>query len=334
MRALKTVLFLELWGLNVFAARSAKYCTKNLAPIRGAPRQEHSVVSSANSIYILAGLRGPGEILTPAVEVYHPANDSWTDATPLPFAAHHVNVAVVGDTLYYLGGLFSARGTIFQSVVRADAFRLVPGGGRGWEPVAPMPDARGSAAVGVHGTTVWLAGGLTANMRSIDAVSSYDTVANRWTRHDELRLPEARDHAGSAVVDGVLYLVGGRVGMHTRNRATVLTLNLTALASGAQASWVAKAPMPVARGGLAVAAAGRKIYAFGGEGNRGAAKGVFPDVAVYNIVTDSWEMAAPMTAPRHGFGAASVGDKVYVPGGGARQGGGEALSVNEVYWQC
>jgi N-acetylneuraminic acid mutarotase len=333
MRALKTALFLELWGLDVLASPSAKYCSKNLAPIRGAPRQEHSVVSTANRIYILAGLRGPGEILTPAVEVYHPANDSWTDAAPLPFAAHHVNVAAVGDTLYYLGGLFSAQGTIFQSVVRADAFRLAPGDGK-WKSVAPMPGARGSATVGVHGVTVWLAGGLTAGMRSLDAVSSYDTAADRWTSHEALRLPEARDHAGGAVVDGVFYLVGGRVGSHTRNRATVWALNLTALASGEQVSWVTKAPMPVARGGLAVAAAGRKIYTFGGEGNRRAAKGVFPDVAVYDTATDSWETVTPMTAPRHGFGAASVADKVYVPGGGARQGGGEALAVNEVYWQC
>jgi N-acetylneuraminic acid mutarotase len=338
MRSPKKALFLGVWSLYCLQILTtpARYCVKNLAPIRGAPRQEHSVVSAGNNVYILAGLRGPGETLTAAVEVYHPANDSWTDAPPLPFAAHHVNVAAVDGALYYLGGLFSARGSIFQSVVRPDAYRLEPAGaapGR-WAALAPMPDARGSAAVGVHGRTVWLAGGLTARMRSLDAVSSYDTALDRWTTHGALRLPEARGHAGGAVVDGVFYVVGGRVASHAQNRATVYALNLTALASGAQTSWVAKAPMPVPRGGLAVAAAGEKIYTFGGEGNRASSKGVFSDVAVYDIATDSWETAVPMMAPRHGFGAAFVGDKVYVPGGGARQGGGEALAVNEVYWQC
>ena len=83
--------------------------------------------------------------------------------------------------------------------------------------------------------------------------------------------------------------------------------------------------MPGPRGGLAAAAAGKKIYTFGGEGNRANPKGVFPDVAVYDIVTDSWETAAPMTVPRHGFGAASVGDKVYVPGGGGEASGRSAI---------
>ena len=213
MRGIKTALLLTLWapnGLEVNAAPSAKYCVKTLAPIRGAPRQEHSVVSAGSNIYILAGLRGPGEILTGAVEVYHPSNDSWTETTPLPFAAHHVNVAAVDRTLYYLGGLFSERGTIFSSVVRPDTFRLDAEKNK-WEALAPMPNARGSAAMGVHGGTVWLAGGLSASMRSIDTVSSYDTVANKWTSHDALKLPEARDHAGGAVVDGIFYVVGGRV---------------------------------------------------------------------------------------------------------------------------
>jgi N-acetylneuraminic acid mutarotase len=325
MKALPKFFVLQLWGLSSLqasAAPSGKYCVKTLAPIRGAPRQEHTVVSTKDKVFVLGGLRGPGEILTPAVEVYHTANDSWTETVPLPFGATHINVAAVEDTLYYLGGM-SMRG--------AGTYRLQPGKTQ-WEPLAPMPNARSSAVTVVHGKTIWLAGGMSRGLG--DAVSSYDSVANKWTNYDALRLPEARDHAGGAVVDGIFYLVGGRVLIHTQNRATVFALNLTALASGQEAKWVTKAPMPAPRGGIAVAAAGRKIYVFGGEGNAANPNGVFPDVAVYDVAKDSWDSADPMTMPRHGFGAASVGDKVYVPGGGGRLGGGLPLAVNEAYWQC
>jgi N-acetylneuraminic acid mutarotase len=309
---------LGLSSLQAFAESPGKYCVKNLAPISGAPRQEHAVVSASDKVYVLGGLRGPGEILTPTVEVYHTTNDSWGEVASLPFGATHLNIAAIDDTLYYLGG-------------RGGSYRLQPGKSQ-WESLAPMPNARSSAVTVVHGKTIWLAGGMSWGLG--DAVSSYDSVANKWASHDDLKLPEARDHAGGAVIDGIFYVVGGRVGIHTQNRATVYALNLTALASGENAKWVTKAPMPVPRGGIAVAATSKKIYTFGGEGNAANPNGVFPDVAVYDVANDSWETADPMSAPRHGFGAASVGDKVYVPGGGGRLGGGMPLAVNEVYWQC
>jgi N-acetylneuraminic acid mutarotase len=330
MRIIPTiVVFWSVCGLQAFAA-TQDYCVKALAPIGGGPRQEHSVVAAGDNIYIVAGLRAStiprGDNFTSAVEVYNTVNNSWSEIASLPLAAHHTNVASVDGKVYYLGGLVSPGNSIFTSEATAKSYRYEQAGNK-WEEIAPMPNARGSAAMGVFGKTIYLAGGLLPGMRSVDAVSSYDTVSNKWTDHPDLKLPEARDHAGSAVIDGVMYVVGGRVG---GNRGTVYALNLTSPTP----NWVTKTPMPVARGGLAAASAGKKIYTFGGEGNRASAKGVFADVAVYDTEKDTWETAAPMTAPRHGFGAASIGDKVYVPGGGAQQGGGGPLAVNEVYSAC
>ncbi|KAF2670350.1 galactose oxidase [Microthyrium microscopicum] len=328
---MKTLQLLAVWGLEVVAV-SAAYCVKTLAPIGGGPRQEQSVVAAGDKIYIVAGLRKGaglrGENITSAVEVYDTVKDTWSDVAPLPFAVHHSNVAAVDGKLYYLGGLYSATGSIFPSVVRADSYRYDPTTNK-WEPLAPMPNARGSAAMGVHGKTIYLVGGLLADMQAVDTVSSYDTVTNTWKSLDALKLPEARDHAGSVVVNNTFYLVGGRVGGPWQNRGTVLTLDLKN-----PSTWMPKASMPVARGGLAVAEAAGRIWAFGGEGNKASAKGVFGDVNVYDIKKDTWETAAPMTAPRHGFGAASVGGRVYVPGGGANQGGGGMVDVNEAYYAC
>ena len=59
---------------------------------------------------------------------------------------------------------------------------------------------------------------------------------------------------------------------------------------------------------------------FGGEG-ADSASGVFADIDAYGATLDSWEILPHMTMPRHGLGAATVGDRIYLPGGATRQGG-------------
>jgi hypothetical protein len=58
--------------------------------------------------------------------------------------------------------------------------------------------------------------------------------------------------------------------------------------------------------------------------------GVFPQKEVYDPRTDTWERLAPMPTPRHGIGAAVLGDRIFVPGGAAVQGFG-ATGVHEVF---
>ena len=46
---------------------------------------------------------------------------------------------------------------------------------------------------------------------------------------------------------------------------------------------------------------------------------------------DAWEARAPMTAPRHGMGAAAIGAWTYLAGGGPVQGGGFQSAYNEPF---
>ncbi|HEY3493794.1 MAG TPA: kelch repeat-containing protein, partial [Polyangiaceae bacterium] len=62
----------------------------------------------------------------------------------------------------------------------------------------------------------------------------------------------------------------------------------------------------------------------GGEGNSAAQSGVFPDIEAYDPETDSWERFPPMAVPRHGFAAAALGGRIYLPGGATEQGFGAA----------
>ncbi|KAJ7228068.1 hypothetical protein C8J57DRAFT_1387729 [Mycena rebaudengoi] len=179
----------------------------------------------------------------------------------------------------------------------------------------PAGTARGTAAVGVHGHTVYLAGGLlelnliTGAQPSSAAVSAFNTFTCRWGVLPSL--PEARDHVGGAVIGNMFFVVGGRVN-GVRNVRDTFGLG-----------WVEKAHMPTARGGLSTAVIGDRVYTFGGEGDANLVpNGVYNNVEVYCAGEDRWEVLPPMPHPRHGTDAASIAGRIYIPGGGNVTGAG------------
>ncbi|PWE10290.1 hypothetical protein DD630_28950 [Streptomyces sp. BSE7F] len=232
------------------------------APIASGPRQEHSVAAVGDDVYVIGGIvhDGAGGVTTTGqVDVYDTRRDTWSTAAPLPVAMNHPNVAVVHDRIYVLGGL--SGGSEWQAL--RDCFVYSPRADR-WRRLPPMPRGveRGSAAMGVSGRKILLAGGMRVLVPgagglqdTVATVSAYDVVTGRW---EELpMLPEARDHVGGAVVGETFYVLGGRDRGQVNVRDTVY-----AWEHGAR-RWTERAPMPTARGGIAAAAVGSRIYTFG-----------------------------------------------------------------------
>jgi N-acetylneuraminic acid mutarotase len=83
--------------------------------------------------------------------------------------------------------------------------------------------------------------------------------------------------------------------------------------------------MPRAAAGLAAAAAGGKLYAFGGEGG----PGVIPNCWIYDPGADQWSPGPDMRTPRHGLAGLAIDDRVYAIGGGAKESGGQVTDVAE-----
>ncbi|CAI6314507.1 unnamed protein product [Periconia digitata] len=319
---------------------------QTLAPIPTYPRQEHTTVFlPPSTIVILGGIIPandttvfPPVLTTPIMQFYSIPNNTWTtpNATspaPMPHALNHLNAAVVDDKIYVLGGMQETntpslgrawRGTpsSYMYDPEADTWTPLPAG------LAAADETRGSAAVGVYNATIFLAGGVTdlefygnASQRSVRAVSAFDTVSRSWVALPEKarNLPEARDHAGAAVVGSKMYILGGRAFGQENVKDTVFVLDLEDLAAGWRTS---SARMPTARGGVSTGVVGTKVYTLGGEGNVGSESGVFNEVEVFDTVDECWEAVDEgMKVPRHGTYAVGVGDRVYVPGGGIMQSG-------------
>jgi N-acetylneuraminic acid mutarotase len=309
-----------------FVVASGNYCWKSLQPIAGGTRQEHSTGAAGNKILIIGGMVNGDSI--DKVEIYDTQKDSWSNGPPLPVAMHHPNIASIDDNIYVLGGLTGKTWAPTGKSFRYDAAANI------WVELAEMTNnPSGSSVLGVSGKTVYVAGGLQANganRTSGRALASYDIASNTWTSH-QVRLPEGRDHAGGGLVDGVLYVIGGRLGTPTATRGTTLALNFTADSP----KWVEKAPITTKRGGFPSVVVGKKIFTFGGEGNSApGSKGVFPEVEVYDTTTDKWTSLPTLKTPRHGFQGAVIEKTIYLPGGGTAGGPLGPVATNEAFVPC
>lgn len=286
------------------------------APAIGSgPLQETAAVALDGRIYVLGGLTG---LLTfsEKVWVYDVVGRAWSNAPDLPRQAHHVNAAVVGDTIYVTGALVSLT---FAPI--GDVWAYTPAVDAGWRTLASMPAGaeRGSSVVGVVGGKIYLAGGLRGE--AVADVSSYDPASGTWDVALP-PLPEPRDHGCGGVIGGKFYVVGGR-------QREIASHSPRAFEYTPGSAWVEKAAMPTTRGGMGCGVINDRLYVVGGEGNVAAPSGVFPQTEVFDPVADRWQSLELMLTPRHGMGAAVWEGALYVPGGASNESFGP-VDVHEV----
>ncbi len=206
-----------------------------------------------------------------------------------------------------------------------------------WTEGADLQVARAEGISAVVDHKMYLIGGrvrATENARlfndHIDSVRNevFDPATGRWSARADA--PTPRNSAGSAVIDGKIYVVGGRQFLKnadgTTRQVNVPTLEVY---DPKLDRWQTRSPMPGARGGLAATALNGKLYVFGGEQWVPEQK-VFAESWVYDPKTDVWAALPPLPTPRHGLGASAVGDRIFVFGGGTRTGGNAATAIHEV----
>jgi hypothetical protein len=116
-----------------------------------------------------------------------------------------------------------------------------------------------------------------------------------------------------------------------------LTVLVKPVSANTPDSWVSKAPLQVARGGLGVDAVNGKIYAIGGSTQSGLSpinSGFTGTNEEYDPTIDAWTFKASMPTPRARFAIAAYQDRIYCIGGttGYSSSTGYALTdVTETY---
>ena len=94
---------------------------------------------------------------------------------------------------------------------------------------------------------------------------------------------------------------------------TVLASIATAPVAQSKGQWVTRAPAPLKRTEVAVAAVRGKIYVVGGF--QQGLSFVTPAVEEYDPATDTWRERAPLPGGLHHAGIGAVNDRLYVIGG-------------------
>ena len=134
---------------------------------------------------------------------------------------------------------------------------------------------------------------------------------------EKTSMPSIRWGPVAGVINGMLYVVGGR------NAGG--NLDVLEVYDPAADSWTTKAPMPTARYSAVAGVIDGKLYVAGGR----AAGNNLSVLEVYDPVSDSWTSRASMPTGRSNAAAAVIEGRFYVTGG---LGSGNAtLSNLEVY---
>lgn len=298
------------------------------------PAQEIYAAVLGGSLITGGGLvsrRGEPLHIEDRVAAYNPAADAWDALPSLPEPRHHPMFVATEEDLFVVGGY--ARSEAGDWTNTTTVWTLYDGEWRGASPL-PTPQAE---AVGVAtGQVLHLIGGRTpgeaANGGWNDQTDTDRHLvlipgAEGW----EIRrpLPMARNSAAAAVMDEAIWVAGGR----TVSGGGTGRLDRYDPAAD---RWDTLAPIPASPatgqqvgGGLAMAAAGGKLVAFGGEWFAPGGGGVFAETWLYDPAADRWEAGPAMRTPRHGLAAAAVGGVVYAVAGGEVVSGGRAGGVVE-----
>lgn len=289
------------------------------------PRSEMAWSTVWNGRMHVVGGYGEGRVDRAYHHIYDPATDKWFDGAPLPRGANHVAIAAIDGRVYALGGFIEQNRNPDTNAYAYDV------ASDRWTSIAPLPRARGAAATAILDGKLHLIGGAgapTAERASVGWHEVYDPEADKWETRKAL--PGARDHVGSVAHDGLIHIVGGRFNTFEYNT------DLHHVYIPERDTWEKRAPLPTARSGHGLVVYRNRLFAMGGEegvidkGQLRQAK-VFAQMESYDPATDSWQQHAPMPTPRHAVAATTIGDWVYVAGGGAVLGGAIQSAVHEAF---
>jgi hypothetical protein len=187
--------------------------------VNGVEQVEGDVGGDNGILYVLT----PSNPGTRTLEAYNPVTNSWTlTDTTLP-AGGRDGVAVVGGTLYSVGGI-DTNGHVVGTVYAFDLANHT------WTAKAPMLTPRQQLSVDVVNGILYALGGDTETQNATNVVESYDPRTDTW--RTEPSMPTGRDSLATGVVNGVFYAVGGAAPnlqpIYDRNEAfTPTTLTAT-----------------------------------------------------------------------------------------------------------
>jgi N-acetylneuraminic acid mutarotase len=292
------------------------------------PAEEVLGASANGKLYVFCGL-APGWKPIGMVYEYDPGTDRWTKKNPMPLLSHHVSFTEYQGKIYAFGGFVLPPSGPAAWVPIDNAWEYDPAHDT-WRALAPLPTRRGSPVAVTVGDRMYVIGGAVTGPKeaavhparahySTSAVEEYDPAANSW--RPRAPLPTPRNHATAGVVNGKVYVIGGRVGAafvgtSSSNVGVVEEYDPAADLWGAP-----RARMPSARSAMASGVLGGRIYVTGGEGQDYRSMFTFRALEAYDPATNTWVTLPSMPVSRHGLAGGAVGNRLHMVSGDVQSAG-------------
>jgi hypothetical protein len=268
-------------------------------------------------LLFLVFLTASGIVVVKPVCASSATENSWATKEPLP-QADALRAAVVNGKIYAIGNEVN-----FEYDPAADD----------WTAKKPMPTARQYFGIAVYQNKIYTIGGSwwdpDKGRISSNANEVYDPLTDTWETREPM--PTTRSNLEANVVNGKIYLIGGRTG----DQKTTVALN--EVYDPASNSWTTKEPMHYPVVAYASAVVDGKIYVIGGTNEfHDPDDPLYTDHnQIYDPSTDTWSLGAPLpTVVRNAAAGATTGVKapkrIYVIGG-TLGGSMEGTNITQVY---
>jgi hypothetical protein len=190
------------------------------------PRADLSASVVNSKIYLSGGEEysstSPYYSETNVNEIYDPATNTWTTGTPIPTAVYGYASAVINGEIHVIGG--SQTSSLQGSGIFVDSNQVYDPQNNTWSLGANLPSAvTYGAAAATEGfmapPLLYVIGGYFLSSFSSN-VQVYNPSNNSWSTGASM--PTARAYLGVAVVNDVLYAIGG---FNDQNGLNTLGLN-------------------------------------------------------------------------------------------------------------
>ena len=158
------------------------------------PTHDAVVAALGHRVFVIGGGSA-----TPSGSIQIGQGRRWVSGGSLPSARADAGSVTIGGSAYLVGGYDGST---------MDAEVVATTDGRSYRPVAALRVPVRYPALAVVGSRIYVFGGLTASGRPSSAVQVVDPQARRV--HVVGRLPVALSGAAAGVLDGTVYLAGGR----------------------------------------------------------------------------------------------------------------------------
>lgn len=170
-------------------------------------RTEGVVEAAAGKLYHISGIGGGG--LSASVDVYDPATGTWSAGPDIPTPVHDAQSAVVGTSIYVIGGRSTIDGPAIHTVQALDTTTGT------WSNGADAPTAVARGGAGVFGGAIYVLFGMTNDeMGSPDGTLVYNPSILLYGPEEDVwfsfSVPFVLEGFATVVAGADMYMINGR----------------------------------------------------------------------------------------------------------------------------